>query len=321
MSVLGIGNALVDILVGVDSDQVIAQLGIPRGSMQLVDEARAAEVLAATARFGSQMSSGGSAANTVCGVARLGMKAGFVGKTGADDLGRFFRDDMARTGVEGIHLRESGSDTGRAVALISPDGERTFATHLGAAVELEPGDLSGADFDGYRILHIEGYLVQNHALMRRAVELAKERGMRVSLDLASYNVVEQDREFLGDFVRGVDILFANEEESRAFTGLDPRSAVEAMGRQCPVAVVKVGKRGSLISEGGLVVEVPAAEATPRDTTGAGDLFAAGVLYGIARGASAAECGRYGSVLAGEVIEVMGAKIADGRWPAIREKIG
>ena len=168
-----------------------------------------------------------------------------------------------------------------AVALVSPDSERTFATFLGAAVEISASDLKLEDFQGYDYFHIEGYLVQNYDLIETAVKLAKEAGCKVTIDMASYNVVEDNLEFLTRIVKEyVDIVFANEEEAKAFTGKEPREALDAIAEMTDIAVVKIGSKGSMVKRGDKVYTAGVIKANSIDTTGAGDLYAAGFIYGL-----------------------------------------
>jgi len=319
--VVGIGNALVDILITMPDDRLLERTGLPRGTMNLVEGERIAAVIAEADGLPRTIASGGSAANTVHGLAGLGVPCAYVGKIGADELGAFFRDDLLRHGIEGRLLSDPVS-TGRAAALISPDGERTFATHLGAAVHLSADDLVPGLFAGARFVHIEGFLVQDHALLRRAVLLARESGARVSLDLASHNVVRENLDFLRGLVaeRRVDILFANEEEARAFTGLGPKAALDEMASRCAVAVVKRGRDGSIARRGGERISAAAVPAPCRDTTGAGDLYAAGFLYGLLKDLPLRRCAEVGSLLASRVICRVGAKLADEDWTEIRRTV-
>jgi sugar/nucleoside kinase (ribokinase family) len=159
--VLGMGNALVDVMTTMESDEMLSTLGLPKGSMQLVDAEFSKRVMEKTAHLNSVLASGGSAANTIHGIARLGVETGFIGKVGDDELGNLFKKDLENAGIAPV-LLESNTASGKAVALVSPDSERTFATFLGAAVELSATDLSAEMFRGYQYFHIEGYLVQNH---------------------------------------------------------------------------------------------------------------------------------------------------------------
>lgn len=207
------------------------------------------------------------------------------------------------------------------------NAERTFAVYLGAALDLVPEDLKPEYFAGHDYFHIEGYLVQNQALIRRAVELAHEAGCVISLDMASYNVVESNNAFLHDIVeKYVDIVFANETESKAFTKIDdPRKALDEIAKLCKIAVVKVGKDGSWVKSGDEVHFIPVWPADTIDATGAGDTYAAGFLYAHALGMPLDICGKVGSIIAAKVVEIIGTKIDIPRWRAakaeIRELIG
>ena len=318
--VLGIGNALVDIMTRLEDDSLLEQYKLPKGSMQLVDQDFSKKLTGATQDLNRQRASGGSAANTIHGLARLGVPSGFIGKVGRDELGSFFLEDMKQAGIA-PHLLKSQTDSGRAIALVSPDSERTFATFLGAAVELSPEDLTPRLFEGYQYLHLEGYLIQNHELMKRAFELAREKGLQVSLDLASFNVVEANLDFLSTVVREyVDILFANEEEAQAFTGKQPEAALDELANLCETAIVKVGKDGSFIKRGTEKHRIKPISSKPVDTTGAGDAYAAGFLYGLVHHKGLDQCGSIGSVLAGKVIEEVGAKMDESKWKEIEQLI-
>jgi sugar/nucleoside kinase (ribokinase family) len=320
--ILGIGNALVDVIIFLKNDKVLQKFSLPRGSMQLVDAEAAARIEAATGDCKKHMSSGGSAANTIHGLAGLGVPTGFIGTVGHDDLGKFFREDMLRSGIKPL-LTESTSNTGSSRALVSPDGERTMATFLGAAVELSADRLDAEIFGGYDHLHLEGYLVLNHSLVEKALQYARDWNMTVSLDLASYNVVEANLDFLKRIIPGsIQIIFANEEEARAFTGVsDPHSALEILAGICDTAIVKIGDKGSLISHLGKKCEVGVIPVQCLDTTGAGDLYASGYLYGMVNDLLPDECGKLGALLAGKVIEEAGAKICTASWEYILEKVG
>jgi sugar/nucleoside kinase (ribokinase family) len=315
--VLGMGNALVDLMTRIDKDELLDRFGLPKGSMILVDEERASLITQETQGFDRIFTSGGSAANTIHGLAKLGIPAGYIGKIGNDEFGQIFKNDLISSGIES-NLIIGQALTGRAVALMSPDAERTFAVYLGAAIELTESDLTPKLFEGYTIFHVEGYLVQNRPLITKAVKLAKEAGLIVSLDLASYNVVAENLDFLQDIVKQyVDIVFANEEEAKSFTGLEPLDALHALGQHCTTAIVKVGKHGSHIKHEGQVYKVGVINARSIDTTGAGDLYASGYLYGYVNGYTPDICGQIGSLLAGTVIEHVGAKIPESKWEQLQ----
>lgn len=318
--ILGMGNALTDILLRIENDEVLAKLNLPKGSMQLVDGGKSKEITTLLSEISPRMATGGSASNTINGITRLGAAAGFVGKIGKDEVGEFFRNDMLNNGVV-PHLLYSGTPSGQCTVLVSADGERTLCTFLGAACELDAKDLTPEMFVGFDIFHIEGYLVQNHELIRTAVKMAKEAGLQVSVDLASYNVVEENLNFLNEIIRDyIDIVFANEEEARAFTGKEPEQALIHIADHCDIAVVKIGKEGSYIKSGSESVLVKPRLADCIDTTGAGDLYAAGFLYGLANGYSLDICGKIGSLVSGNVVEVLGAKMTDEVWKQIHTDI-
>jgi sugar/nucleoside kinase (ribokinase family) len=314
--VLGMGNALVDVMTIISSDEILATLGLPKGSMQLVDDQLSNRVLENTKHLKSVIASGGSAANTIHGIAKLGVETGFIGKVGKDEMGNLFKSDLENSNLKPL-LLESSTASGKAIAFVSPDSERTFATYLGAAVELSASDLTPEMFQGYQYFHIEGYLVQNHDLIETAVKLAKKQGLKVSLDLAAFNVVEANLTFLQHIIKNyVDIVFANEDEAKAFTGSEPFAAVDQIAEICEIAVVKVGKKGSLIKTNNQLTQVGIIDVNSIDTTGAGDLYAAGFLTGLIKGKTTEECGKMGALLAGKVIENLGAKISEANWSFI-----
>ena len=318
--ILGIGNALVDVMTQIDNDDVLKEFSLPKGSMQLVDHIKSAELKARTEMFKKSLASGGSAANTIHGLAKLGTGSGFIGSVGKDATGNFFEKEMKDAGVNTLLIKRE-SVTGTALALVSPDSERTFATHLGAATELEAADLRPEYFMGYDILYLEGYIIFNRPLIEEACRIAKSYNMKVALDLASYNVVEAK---LNDFKelaeKYTDIIFANEEEARAFTGKEPEEALRILSEICEIAVVKPGSEGSMIKRAEEIIKIGTIKVTPRDTTGAGDLYASGFLYGYALGHSLEVCGQFGSLLASNVIETIGAKMTEETWVRIRNKL-
>jgi sugar/nucleoside kinase (ribokinase family) len=314
--ILGIGNALVDLLIKIDDDSFLKTLNLPKGSMQLVDADTKDQIAEKSKHLSKSMASGGSAANTIHGIARLGTKTAFIGTVGKDEIGEFFSSDLENSKINPL-LNHSDNPSGLATTFISKDGERTFGTFLGAAIELDAESLDEDYFKNYDILHIEGYLAQNHQLIEQALKLAKANNMRISIDMASYNVVEDNLEFLKEMVeKYVDIVFANEEEAKAFTGMEPEDALDIMAGMADVAIVKVGKEGSFIKSGDEKIKVGVIETTVVDTTGAGDLYAAGFLHGIANNKGFEYSGKLGSLLAGTVIQNIGAKISDKSWENI-----
>ena len=227
---------------------------------------------------------------------------------------------MTRTGVEMLALK-SDTPTGRVIAMVTPDGERTFATCLGASIELSPDDIKPELFDNWDIFYIEGYLVANPDMLRKAISTAKDKGMKIAIDLASYNVVEESRDFLLELVNNyVDIVFANEQEALALTGMEPEKALHYIAERCDIAVVKIGAKGAYIQRGNEIVTIPPMKADVVDTTGAGDMWAAGFLAGLVKGENLQKCGMMGAIVAKNIIEVMGAKMDDERWDNIHAAI-
>jgi sugar/nucleoside kinase (ribokinase family) len=319
-AVLGVGNALVDVISMLSSDTVLEKFGLPRGSMTLVDAELSKKIYAEVFSEKSEISTGGSVANTMRSLASLGGNGGYLGKIGKDELGQVFKDAFEKRGIK-THLFYSESETGRVMGLVSPDSERTMATYLGAAAELTPVDFNLQIFKNYHFAYMEGYLVFNHELIKTGVEMAKAAGLKVAIDLASFNVVEANLDFLKNLIKNnVDIVFANEEEAKSFTGKEPLEALNEIAEICELAIVKVGKKGSYIKRGNELVKVGTIKANAIDTTGAGDSYAAGFFYGLTQNYDLETCGKIAALVSGKVVEVIGANLPDHQWPEINEEI-
>lgn len=321
-SILGIGNALTDILAVLPDDSLLNEFHLPVGSMQHVDMETGDKIWTALKPLGVHYVAGGSAANTIACTAIFGMPSSFIGKVGDDELGHLFQSDQEQYGVKTLLLKSKHS-SGRSMVFVNGnDGERTFAVYLGAALDLVPDDLTIEQFIGHDYFHIEGYLVQNQDLVRRAVELAREAGCTISIDLASYNVVESNNAFLHDIIENyVDIVFANETEAQAFTKLkDPHDSLVEIAKLCDIAIVKVGKAGSWVRSGDEEAFIEPWPAKAIDATGAGDTYAAGFIYAHAMGMPLKACGETGSIIAAKVVEVIGTKIDIPRWRAAKQDI-
>ena len=235
--IIGLGNALVDVLATLDSDEILTKMDLPKGSMTLIDEDKLLKINEEFSRMKTHLATGGSAGNAIRGMAQLGAGTGFIGKINNDSYGNFFRESLLKHGTEADLLVSDTLPSGVASTFISPDGERTFGTYLGAASTLKAEELSLEMFKGYTYLFIEGYLVQEHDMILRAIELAKEAGLQVCLDMASYNIVAGDHEFFSLLVnKYVDIVFANEEEAKAFTGKEPEEALDIIAKMCSIAI-------------------------------------------------------------------------------------
>ena len=314
--VLGLGNALTDILLQV-SEGDLREIGFPKGSMNLITAEQLERIQTRFVSVRKHLVAGGSASNTVAAIAQLGGKAAFIGKVGSDEVGKFYREDLIKNNVKPL-LLTSSLMSGCCIVLITPDGERTFCTYLGAAADLRASDIRKEAFIGYDICHVEGYLVQDHDLIETALRTAKEQGCVVSLDLASYNVVNENHQFLEDLVRKyVDIVFANEDESFAYTHLNPEESVAKLSEECDIAIVKVGKRGSYIRQGDQLHHIGAITSNCLDSTGAGDLYAGGFLHALSDGFDLRRCGEIGTIAAGRVVEIVGTKLPEETWDEIR----
>ena len=311
--ILGIGSALVDILTQIPNEQILKDLNLPKGGMIYVDAKTSVEIGEKLAYLGNQMASGGSAANTMSGLAQLCVEAGFLSKIGKDEVGRFFERQMTETHVKPLMLT-SDTPSGRVQALVTADGERTCATCLGAAAEMCADDIKPKLFEGWDILYVEGYLVANPTMLDKAVTTAKAAGLKIAIDMASYNVVEESRDYFMQLIENyVDYVFANEQEAFALTGMEPLQALDFLASHCEIAVVKVGAKGAYIKRGNEMVTIPPMKAKVIDTNGAGDMWAAGFLAGLVKGENLAKCGQMGAIVAANVIEVLGTKMDAARW--------
>jgi sugar/nucleoside kinase (ribokinase family) len=320
--IIGIGNALMDVVVQLPDNALLGECNLPKGAMIMVDQNTSVNISQKTAHFNRVVAPGGSVANTISGLANLGAASAFIGKVGNDEMGKLYHHELKKIGSNPI-LFQTETPTGIAMALGTPDGERTFGTYLGAAVELSPAELSATLFNGYDIAYIEGYLVQNHDLARKAASLCKASGMTVAIDLASYNVVAENKDFLDEIIgQYIDIVFANEDEAKAFTGKEPEEAVSVLSKKAGLAIVKIGKEGSLIQQRGERMIHTGIENSFLciDTTGAGDLYAAGFLHAYASANCLNTCGKAGAIVAGYVVSVYGARMDAQMWSKINKEL-
>jgi sugar/nucleoside kinase (ribokinase family) len=319
--IIGIGSALLDVLARIP-EEFVGSLSGGKGGMVLIDGEEMAALLARLPKDASLVP-GGSAANTVLGLARLGLPGRMLAKVGDDANGKLYRDNARIAGVDGVAFKTNPVvPTGTCISLVTPDSERTMRTCLGAASTLTPEEISAADFADCTHAHIEGYMLFNRDLTLHLLKTAKAAGCTISLDLASYEVVRAAADILpgllGDWV---DMVFANEDEAAAFVGsADENGALDRLGDLCEVAVVKLGQRGALIRRGDERVRVACRTVPAVDTTGAGDLWAAGFLYGMFTGRSLAASGDCGALVSREVVQVMGAAIPEDRWQTLRAQM-
>jgi len=311
LDVVAIGNAIVDVLVQTD-DSFLDAHQLTKGSMALVDEARAQQLYAASGP--GLETSGGSAANTLAGIAQLGGRAAFIGRVRDDQLGAIFAHDIRSVGAGfDTPAATSGPSTARCLILVSPDAQRTMCTYLGASVDLEPEDLDLDLVAQAKLLYLEGYLWDSEPAKRAfiaAAEVMRKSGGQVALSLSDAFCVDRHRASFLELVDGhVDLLFANEVE---ITALYETSSFEAAAEQvrgrCQVAALTRSEKGSVLLSSAANVPIEPFQLGPLvDTTGAGDLYAAGFLYGYSRGEALERCGRLGSLCAAQVVTQLGPR--------------
>jgi adenosine kinase len=310
--VLGIGNAIVDIITHADDDVLVAH-GLHKGSMQLVDEARVESLQAAGGK--PTFVSGGSAANTTVGLARLGRRSAFIGKVKADQAGDAFTHDIRGAGVHfATPPARDGAATARCLIFVTPDGQRTMNTYLGASQALYEHDVDAELVTSSKLVYLEGYLwdpPHAKAAFLHAAKLAHEAGRKVALSLSDAFCVDRYRDEFIDLIRSrtVDIVFCNESELHSlYQTADFATAVDALQKESTLAVVTRSENGSVIVTKNSTRAVPAAPIDNLvDTTGAGDLFAAGFLAGLVRDRDHETCARLGALAAAEVIQHIGAR--------------
>jgi sugar/nucleoside kinase (ribokinase family) len=310
LAVLGIGNAIVDVLAEAD-DAFLEAEGILKGNMQLIDTTRAESLYAGMAPAVEM--SGGSAANTMAGVASLGGRCAFIGKVADDQLGQVFAHDIRAIGVRyATPPRSGGEPTARCLILITPDAQRSMNTFLGVSSTLELADIEPDLVRAAQVTYLEGYLFdlpEAKTAFFEAARIAHGAGRRVALTLSDAFCVERHHAAFTELVRETDILFANEAEALALTGESSyEAAVAVLAARCPMVCVTHGANGSVIAADGAIHRIPAAPVDRVvDTTGAGDLYAAGVLYGLTVGHDLPTAGWYGSVAAAEAISHVGPR--------------
>ncbi|MBF0228213.1 MAG: adenosine kinase [Desulfamplus sp.] len=365
--ITGVGSALIDLLIH-ETDDFLLQIGKQKGGMTLVDDSYIEDILK-NSSFGNhkgcphQIKSsyideiikktvnqpiivpGGATCNTIVGIGKLGGKSSFIGKRGDDYYGEFYEENLKNANVEPI-FHKSSTPTGKVLSIITPDAQRSMFTCLGASTELLPDSITPEMFKDSGIAIMEGYLLFNPELMIACLKNAKQANAMIALDLASFEVVQASKNILNGIVKEyVDILIANEDEARAYTGCsDEMEALDSLAENVSIAVLKIGERGSYIAYKEeedkeaykvencknqacktkdktcktKIIRINAKIGEPiKDTTGAGDLWAAGFLYGIANGYSIEKSGEIASACGYEVCQVIGAKIPEDGWQRIR----
>jgi len=311
INVYGVGNAIMDLQVQCDDAFLTAQ-GIEKGIMTLTSEDEQQRVLAALNDLKINYCSGGSAANTIVGIADMGGKVAYVGKTGSDNFGLQYASELQDLGIH-FGAKASNETTGTCVVLITPDAQRTMLTNLGVSATLSPADIDEAALKKAEYVYVEGYLFagdSTKAAALHAIALAKKNNVKVALTISDPFLIDICRdEFVRLMENDVDLLFCNEDEAKALTGeADPIDAAHAIHKHCANVALTLGKNGSIIMHEGKAIAIESIEVAAIDSTGAGDMYAAGVLYGITNGLSWKQAGHLGSHAAGKIVAQLGARL-------------
>ena len=316
IKIMGVGSPLVDILARVSHEHV-DNIDGDKGGMQMVEFNQLQNLLGDVPE--QELATGGSASNTIVGLLKLGVSGAFLGKIGHDERGQYFLDSFVQAGGSGHAFKRCPeTPTGTCLSLVTPDAERTMRPYLGAAAGLLVEEVTPDDFTGQDHVHLEGYLLFNRDLALKTFQAAKEAGCTVSVDLASFEVVNANKDVLPELLENyVDMVFANEDEAKAWCGSDdPHEAIESLAKHCPVVAVKLGAEGAWVQRDGEKVFVGAHKVDAIDTTGAGDLWASGFLYGLTHGLSVEQSAQLASKVGAEVVQVMGAVIPEAGWQRI-----
>jgi sugar/nucleoside kinase (ribokinase family) len=320
---MALGNTIVDLLIEVDDNKLV-EFNLKKGEFHLVDEDKSKDILKIIQdqQLSVQICPGGSAANTLRGLALLGGTAILCGKVGQDKHGEYYIQEVKKQGVNS-KINTLPQTTGHAITFITPDAQRTFSVHLGAAIKLYKEDVIEEDIAKSKILHLEGYQVegQTKETLLHSITLAKKNNTLVSIDLADPGVIRRNLDFLKELIKDADIVFLNETEAEAFTGTNNEvEAVKKLGEQVKIAIVKVGKDGSYIFHNNTLSKIPGFPANAIDTTGAGDTFAAGFLYGYCNGWDLDKSGRLGSLYASKIVEKIGVKLHELDVETIKSQV-
>ncbi|MDP1581113.1 MAG: adenosine kinase [Candidatus Didemnitutus sp.] len=317
---LGVGNPIMDILAHVEDAFLEQHVAGDKGGMVLVDDSDIANLVQ---RIGTKLAMipGGAAANTTLGATRLGLRTAFLGKIGGDTTAEHYFSNFVAAGGDGSRFKRAMLPNGRCLSMVTPDGQRTMRTHLGAAMTLSPAEITLADFADCRHAHVEGYLMFNPALAEKVMQTARAAGCTVSLDLASFEVVNLARDWImAQLHEGIEVVFANEDEAKALFQRDDdyENYARELAQFGGIAAVKMGKDGAWIARGAELIRVePEPVERLIDTTGAGDAWAAGFLFGYLRGRSLSEAGAIASMLGAETVRHLGASIPEVMWPRLK----
>jgi sugar/nucleoside kinase (ribokinase family) len=319
VEVLTISDSIVDYVLYVD-EEFISSIPGKKGGSELVDDPLFRKIIQES---GSEpmIRPGASAVNTVKGLSRLGHECALITTIGNDEAGEFFLKSLQDEGIL-LTLQKSSTPTGKSACMVTPNGERTMRTFLGASKENGKLQLQEDRFKGISHFHLEGYQLMHRKVVLHAISLSRQQHATISLDLSSFEVVRANKEFIWELLKTgcIDVIFANQEEALTLTDLPPKEAAALLGDHCAVSVVTMGENGCYVQEGTSQWRCPAIPVNLVDTIGAGDLFISGFLHGYLTEKPVHTCASIGTLLASHVIQVLGAEIPHGYWQAIHEKI-
>lgn len=318
--VIGIGSPLVDLVLRVDERFLADHVHGAKGGMEFIDPDGITQLIQLSGQA-PMRAPGGSSANITVGIANLGIASAFVGQVGTDDFGGFYSESLTAQRCQPRLIDHTILPTGRVLAMVTPDGERTMRTCLGAAAALDPAQLAPATFLGAKLVVVEGYSLFNHELARAIVRHAKAAGCAVALDLAAFEVVQANREVIEElFAIGIDLVFANQDEARAWKAGPPEAALDDLAARVGLAAVKLGKDGALIARGGERVRVATEPVSAIDTIGAGDCWASGFLAAWLRGLPLDVCGTLACRCGAAVVQVQGAQLPREAWLGLKGRL-
>ena len=310
--VLGLGALMVDRLLEVSDEFVNSKVDGEKGGMVIIDKATMERYFSICGEL-PKMTIGGCEANTISVLSDFGHSCGFIGKIGDDSDGRSYEENFRNKGINPIFIRGEGG-TGQMLGFITPDGERTMRTYLGASANLFAEDLKPEMFENVGIFHLVSYSYMNEGLVSAALKMAKDKGAKVSFGLGCFEIAKNFRTEILDILENyVDIVFGNQNEARALTGQDERTSCNILGELCETAVVHIGDRGCWVKRGGEAEHFPVTPVKPLDSTGAGDMFAAGFLHAYLNGDDNYLCAEYGMQLGAAIVQVFGTDFSPDHW--------
>lgn len=318
-SIIGVGEPIIDLIYQVDEEFLMTHQE-EKGGSRKIEYAQFLHYKQLLEPQAPKIVPGGCCGNTIKGLSRLGIQSRFVGKVGCDHSGNTYLNSLIKYNVLPL-LVPSSTHTTQLLSLVTPDSQRTMRCCFGASNELTPEELVPEQFEGTTHLILEGYFLYNISVVKKAISLAKERNATISIDLACFEVVRSFKEqILHMLDHDIDVVFANEDEARELTGLPPEEACYALQKRCPIAVILVGKEGCFVGSGDQIFKVAPPTVTVVDTTGAGDLFSSGFLYGYLRGLPLQRCAELGNLLGSTCIQSIGAEIPEEKWLEIQQEL-